>query len=116
MRCLRPSSNMKWCSKSSARWSGAIHDGVRAGNTPPGIIHMMKRKFLVAAALLVAGAGLAAQGSAPAQKPVQQKPAEPKPQEGILTPQPPRDVIRRRVDLVTTSVVVRDDKGVFDAS
>jgi len=76
----------------------------------------MKRKFLVAAALLVAGAGLAAQGSAPAQKPVQQKPAEPKPQEGILTPQPPRDVIRRRVDLVTTSVVVRDDKGVFDAS
>src|SRR5437868_1288537 len=86
---------------------------------------MMKRKFLVAVAVLAAGVGLAAQAQKPdansaEQKPAQQKPAEqkpePKPQEGILTPQPPREVIRRSVDLVTTSVVVRDEKGVFDAN
>jgi VWFA-related protein len=71
----------------------------------------MKRKFLVALAVLLAGAGVAAQPPKPDQKPPQ-----PKPQEGILTPQQPREVIRRSVDLVTTSVQVRNDKGAFDAT
>ena len=60
------------------------------------------RKYLVALALLGAGAGLAAQDP---QKP-----------EGILAPaQQSRDVIRRSVDLVQSDVRVRDAKGQFVA-
>jgi VWFA-related protein len=61
------------------------------------------RRYLVALALLGAGAGVSAQDP---QKP-----------EGILAPVPQsRDVIRRSVDLVTTDVIVRDDKGQFVAN
>ena len=66
------------------------------------------RRYLVALALLGAGAGLAAQA-----------PQDPGKPEGILTqtpPQPSRDVIRRSVDLVTSDVIVRDDKGQFVAT
>ena len=64
------------------------------------------RKYLVALALFGAGAGLSAQNP--------QTPARP---EGILTaPQQSRDVIRRSVDLVTSDVIVRDDKGQFVAN
>ena len=59
------------------------------------------RKYLVALALLGAGAGLSAQDP---QKP-----------EGILTPTPQMR-ITRSVDLVTTDVIVRDDKGQFVAN
>jgi VWFA-related protein len=71
---------------------------------------MMQRTFPVAVALLIAGATLGAQGQKPDQKPPAQKPPE-----GVLTPQqqPQREVIRRSVDLVTTSVVVRDEQGQF---
>jgi VWFA-related protein len=62
------------------------------------------RKYLVALALLGASAGLAAQNPP-------QDPARP---EGILTP--PQQVIRSRVDLVTTDVIVRDEKGQFVAN
>jgi VWFA-related protein len=58
------------------------------------------RKYFVALALLGAAAGLSAQDP---QKP-----------EGILAPpQQSREVIRRSVDLVTTDVIVRDEKGQF---
>ena len=64
------------------------------------------RKYLVALALLGAGAGLSAQN-----------PQDPKKPEGILAPpQQSRDVIRRTVDLVTSDVIVRDDKGQFVAN
>ena len=64
------------------------------------------RKYFVALALLGAGAGVSAQN-----------PQDPKKPEGILAPVPQsRDVIRRSVDLVTTDVIVRDDKGQFVAN
>jgi len=66
------------------------------------------RKYVVALALFGAGAGLAAQA-----------PQDPKKPEGVLTATPPqqsRDVIRRSVDLVTSDVIVRDDKGQFVAN
>jgi VWFA-related protein len=67
------------------------------------------RKYLVALALFGAGAGLSAQNP-----PAPQTPARP---EGILTaPQQSRDIIRRSVDLVTSDVIVRDDKGQFVAN
>jgi len=56
------------------------------------------RKYLVALALLGAGAALSAQDKKP---------------EGVLAPQRPGDVIRRSVDLVTTDVIVRDNQGQF---
>ena len=67
------------------------------------------RKYLVALALVGAGAGASAQNP--------QSPPDPKKPEGILAPVPQsRDVIRRSVDLVTTDVIVRDDKGQFVAN
>src|SRR5688572_14230719 len=63
------------------------------------------RKYVVALALFSAGAGLSAQ-----------KPQDPAKPEGVLTlPQSP-DVIRRSADLVTTDLIVRDDKGQFVAN
>jgi VWFA-related protein len=46
----------------------------------------------------------------PAKPDAGQKPQTP---EGVLLGQKPRDVIRSRVDLVTTDITVRDDKGQF---
>ena len=64
------------------------------------------RKYVVALALLGAGAAVSAQN-----------PQDPKKPEGILAPVPQsREVIRRSVDLVTTDVIVRDDKGQFVAN
>ena len=65
------------------------------------------RKSLVALALVAAGAGLSAQS-----------PQDPKKPEGILTPVPQSrdEVIRSRVDLVTTDVIVRDQNGQFVAN
>jgi VWFA-related protein len=62
------------------------------------------RKCFVALALLGGAAGLSAQNP--------QDPAKP---EGILTPTPQMR-ISRTVDLVTTDVIVRDDKGQFVAN
>jgi VWFA-related protein len=73
------------------------------------------RKYFVALALCAAGAGL---GAAPQQPPTQPPPAAPpqdKKPEGILTPQQPREVIRRSVDLITQDVIVRDSQGQFVA-
>ena len=78
------------------------------------------RKFLAALALVAGAAGLAAQ--TPPQTPAPQTPpqtpapapTQDKKPEGVLTaPQAPREVIRRSVDLVTTTVIVRDDQGQF---
>jgi VWFA-related protein len=73
----------------------------------------MMRKLFAAVALVAAGVGLAAQTppKTPPTTPTQEK----KP-EGVLTPQAPREVIRRSVDLVTTTVIVRDDQGQFLAN
>ena len=67
------------------------------------------RKFFVAGALFAgAAAVLAAQTPPPVQNPPDKKP------EGILVaPQAPREIIRRSVDLVTNTVIVRDGKGQF---
>jgi VWFA-related protein len=70
------------------------------------------RKYFVALALCAAGAGLAA---APQQPPQQPPPAGQKPPEGILAPQPTRQIIRRSVDLITQDVIVRDNQGTFVA-
>ena len=66
---------------------------------------MMLRTLLVAAALL---AGI--------QNPPAQKPPDKKPEGVLMAPQAPREVIRRSVDLVTNTVIVRDDKGQFVAN
>jgi VWFA-related protein len=71
------------------------------------------RKFFAAVALLAAGVGLAAQ--TPPQTPAP-APTQDKKPEGVLTPQTPREVIRRSVDLVTSTVIVRDDHGQFLAN
>ena len=64
------------------------------------------RKYVVALALLGAGAAVSAQNP--------QDPAKP---EGILAPaQQPPVVIRRAFDLVTTDVIVRDGSGQFVAN
>ena len=70
------------------------------------------RKYFVALALSAAGAGLAA---APQQPPPQPPPAGQKPPEGVLAPQPTRQIIRRSVDLITQDVIVRDNQGTFVA-
>jgi VWFA-related protein len=70
------------------------------------------RRFLVAAALIAGGAGLLAQEK---DKPVQ-KPPDKKSEGVLIVPQAPREVIRRSVDLVTNTVIVRDDKGQFVAN
>jgi VWFA-related protein len=69
------------------------------------------RKIFVAIALVGGGAaGLVAQ-TPPLQNPPPKKP------EGVLVaPQAPREIIRRTVDLVTNTVIVRDDKGQFAAN
>jgi VWFA-related protein len=69
---------------------------------------MMQRKSLVAGALFI-GTVVAAGAQAP---PVQ-NPPDKKPEGVLIAPQAPRDIIRRSVDLVTNTVVVRDEKGVF---
>jgi VWFA-related protein len=70
------------------------------------------RKIFAALALLTAGVGLAAQ----TQTQPPPAPAQDKKPEGVMTPQTPREVIRRSVDLVTTTVIVRDDQGQFLAN
>jgi VWFA-related protein len=66
------------------------------------------RKLFVAVAVLAAGAGVMHAQDKPVQKPPDKKP------EGVLiAPQAPREIIRRTVDLVTNTVIVRDDKGQF---
>jgi VWFA-related protein len=68
------------------------------------------RKFFVAAALIAGGSGVLAQ-----DKPVQ-NPPDKKPEGVLIAPQAPREIIRRSVDLVTNTVIVRDDNGQFVAS
>src|SRR6266496_6277763 len=69
------------------------------------------RKYFVAIALVGAGGAALAAQTRPTQNPPDKKP------EGVLVaPQAQREVIRRSVDLVTSTVVVRDDKGVFNAN
>ncbi|MEO6237521.1 MAG: VWA domain-containing protein [Vicinamibacterales bacterium] len=69
------------------------------------------RKFFVAGAFIAGAAAVIAAQSAPAQNPPDQRP------EGVLVaPQAPREIIRRSVDLVTNTVIVRDDKGQFVAN
>ena len=67
---------------------------------------LFRRKLYPAAlaltALAVAGLGAQAPAGAPAQ-------ATPAPQ------QPPREVIRRQIDVITTDVIVRDNRGQFVA-
>jgi VWFA-related protein len=65
------------------------------------------RKFLVAIALLAGGAGVIGQV---------QNPPDKKPEGVLVAPQAPREIIRRSVDLVTNTVIVRDDKGQFVAN
>jgi len=66
------------------------------------------RKYFVALALVGAGAAVSAQNP----------PQDPKRPEGILAPVAPsqNDIIRSRVDLVTTDVIVRDGSGQFVAN
>jgi VWFA-related protein len=65
------------------------------------------RKFLVATALLAGGAGVIGQV---------QNPPDKKPEGVLMAPQAPREIIRRSVDLVTNTVIVRDEKGQFVAN
>jgi VWFA-related protein len=71
----------------------------------------MMRNLFVAGALLAGGAAVLGAQTKPVQNPPDKKP------EGVLVaPQAPREIIRRSVDLVTNTVIVRDDKGQFVAN
>lgn len=70
----------------------------------------MMRKFLFAVALLAGTAGATGQ----TQNPPDNK--DKKPEGVLMAPQAPREIIRRSVDLVTNTVIVRDDKGQFVAN
>jgi VWFA-related protein len=68
------------------------------------------RKSLVAGALFALAAAVPGAQDKPVQNPPDKKP------EGVLiAPQVQRDVIRRSVDLVTNTVIVRDPQGQFVA-
>src|SRR5260221_5810202 len=68
----------------------------------------MQRKSLFAGALFAGAVTVAGAQTPPVQKPPDKRP------EGLLVaPQAPREIIRRSVDLVTNTVIVRDDKGPF---
>jgi VWFA-related protein len=69
------------------------------------------RKFFVAVALVAGGAGLLA--GTPDRDQAGQKPPDKRPEGVLVAPQAPREIIRRSVDLVTNTVIVRDDKGQF---
>jgi VWFA-related protein len=69
------------------------------------------RKFFVAGAFCAGAAAVLA-----AQTPPPQNPPDRKPEGVLIAPQAPREVIRRSVDLVTNTVIVRDDKGQFVAN
>ncbi len=72
----------------------------------------MLRKTLAAVALLAGAAGAVAL----AQDKPAQKPADKKPEGVLIAPQAPREIIRRSVDLVTNTVIVRDAQGQFVAN
>ena len=65
------------------------------------------RKLYLAALAAAVITGVPAGAQAPAQQ--QQPPASPQQQ------QPPREVIRRQIDVITTDVIVRDNRGQFVA-
>jgi hypothetical protein len=65
------------------------------------------RKFLFATALLAGSTAVTGQQNPPPDK---------KPEGVLMAPQAPREIIRRSVDLVTNTVIVRDDKGQFVAN
>jgi len=69
-------------------------------------------KVSAAAALLVAGASLHAQNAppTPAKPATEQQPSPDKP---VIAPTNQGTVIRRSFDIVSTDVIVRDNKGVF---
>jgi VWFA-related protein len=70
----------------------------------------MQRKSLFAGALFAGAVAVAGAETPPVQNPPDKKP------EGVLmAPQAPREIIRRTVDLVTNTVIVRDEKGQFVA-
>lgn len=70
----------------------------------------LRRTLYLSALALVVLLGRPAGAQAPAQNP----PAAP-PQPPAQEQQPPRQVIRRQIDVVTTDVIVRDNRGQFVA-
>jgi VWFA-related protein len=73
----------------------------------------VRRMACASALAIVAAAGVSAQNPPPASKPVQQPPSKPG-QQQPLKPDDPQ-VIRTGVELITTDVIVRDDRGQFVA-
>jgi VWFA-related protein len=69
-------------------------------------------KVSAAAALLVAGASLYAQ-DAPSTPPKPATAQQPSPDKPVIAPTNQGTVIRRSFDIVSTDVIVRDNKGVF---
>jgi VWFA-related protein len=67
------------------------------------------RSVCVAALSAAMFTGVRAGAQAPASSPQQPPPATPQQQ------QPPREVIRRQIDVITTDVIVRDNRGQFVA-
>ena len=66
------------------------------------------RKLFLAALAAAVFTGVPAGAQAPAQKP-------PAGQQPPASQQPPREVIRRQIDVITTDVIVRDNRGQFVA-
>ncbi len=98
---------MGWIDPQSARTSSSF-----IINTMRAISFQRALKVSAAAALLVAGGSLHAQNapSTPAKPPAAQQPAPDKP---VIAPTNQGTVIRRSFDIVSTDVIVRDNKGVF---
>src|SRR6185436_4422104 len=69
-------------------------------------------KVSAAAAVLVVGASLQAQNAPPTPEP-QATAQQPSPDKPVIAPTNQGTVIRRSFDIVSTDVIVRDNKGVF---
>src|SRR5258708_37229505 len=113
MRSRLRSSSTRPYSRACAGLSGATRAGAAADAVNPSRYNQkMLRKTLAAVALLAGAAGAVVL----AQDKPAQKPADKKPEGVLIAPQAPREIIRRSVDLVTNTVIVRDAQGQFVAN
>jgi VWFA-related protein len=104
---------MKPCSTVFDRFSGILDAIAVVAGGYNQVMHLGFRRRLLPTTLALLLAGIAARPAA--QTPPAGAQTPPAPMAPANPQQPPREVIRRSVDLVTTDVIVRNDNGQFVA-